>query len=136
MVTTRDAAGRTRRVDLDLSALPAGSYPAEAPRFESFDYDGLGRMRRHQNDVCDVRLDIDSLGRQVAERTTYPAGAGSPGTLAIGRVYDLAGKPHAARLSWRARDRVRLRRAEPPVRGAERESGRRLPGHRRSSCGA
>jgi RHS repeat-associated protein len=85
-----DELNRVTRVALDKTNVdPAYPYPQGAEEFESYEYDGLGRVRVQQNESCEIRLDSDSLGRAFGEHlrftTPYPAPAG---ILAVGRTFD------------------------------------------------
>jgi RHS repeat-associated protein len=68
-----DAAGRLIRRQLDFSGLdPIISKNIERfPTFEKFSYDGLGNVKRKENDLCTIRIFHDSLGRPEVERLKY-----------------------------------------------------------------
>ncbi len=86
-----DALNRRRRLDLDTSGLSAlFPYPAGAESFEAFDFDGLGRFVRMENDHCVTTRGVDSLGRPVWETVQFTPAPGAPNAaLTLLRGYDL-----------------------------------------------
>jgi RHS repeat-associated protein len=91
MIYQIDALSRRKRLDLDTSGLNAlFPYPAGAELFEAFDFDGLGRCVRMENDHCITTRVIDSLGRPVEETVQFTPAPGAPNAaLTLARGYDL-----------------------------------------------
>jgi YD repeat-containing protein len=91
MIYRVDAMNRRRRLDLDASGLNAlFPYPAGAESFEAFDFDGLGRCVRMENDRCITTRGVDSFGRPVQETVQFTPTPGAPNAaLTLLRSYDL-----------------------------------------------
>jgi RHS repeat-associated protein len=85
---TVDAMGRTTRIDVDTSqSLPA--VQVGGATFQSYDYDGLGRLLSSRNDYGMTRERHDSLDHPIESRLELdPTLDGGRGPFTIRRRYD------------------------------------------------
>jgi RHS repeat-associated protein len=67
---TVDVLGRTTRVDVDKSGLPS-DLVVEGATFEHYEYDGLDRQYRAENDFARSDIRFNSLGWPLAETVTF-----------------------------------------------------------------
>jgi RHS repeat-associated protein len=67
---TVDALGRTTRVDVDKSGLPS-DLVVEGATFEQYEYDGLDRQHRAENDFARSAIRFNSLGWPLTETMTF-----------------------------------------------------------------
>jgi RHS repeat-associated protein len=88
---TVDAVGRTIRVDVDKSGLPAGLI-VEGATHESYDYDALGRLRRAENEFARIHTTLNSMGWPVEETQVFTTPAAPFGTaVQISRQFNDVG---------------------------------------------
>ncbi|MGH9099296.1 MAG: hypothetical protein ACRDV8_03585, partial [Acidimicrobiales bacterium] len=101
-----DAAGRTTRVDVDRSGLPAGLV-VEGAVTSRYEFDGLNRPTREVNDFVDCRVQHDSLGWPVRETVTVTDPV-PLGELTLEREFDAMGD--VVEMGYPGGRRVRMER--------------------------